>query len=80
MPGVGRWGSFVTPTYRASSPQPTGLQDSPSLRPRLPELIAARYGNVRKNAMRETGLPLQTFPETCPFSIAQLLDEEFWPQ
>jgi hypothetical protein len=30
--------------------------------------------------MRETGLPLQTFPETCPFSIAQLLDEEFWPQ
>ncbi len=56
------------------------LQDSPSLRPRLSELIAARYGNVRKNAMRETGLPLQTFPETCPFSIAQLLDEEFWPQ
>ncbi len=55
------------------------LQDSPSLRPRLSELIAVRYGNVRKNAMRETGLPLQTFPETCPFSIAQLLDEEFWP-
>jgi len=56
------------------------LQDSPSLRPRLSELIAARYGNVRKNAMRETGLPLQTFSETCPFSIAQLLDEEFWPE
>lgn len=55
------------------------LLDSPSLRPRLDELIAARYANVRKNAMRETGLPLNAFPETCPFSIAQLLDEDFWP-
>ena len=55
------------------------LQDSPSLRPRLGELIAARYGNVRRNAMRETGLPIPTFPESCPFSIVQLLDEEFWP-
>ena len=55
------------------------LQDSPSLRPRLGELIAARYANVRKNAMRETGLPIETFPPACPFAIAQLLDEAFWP-
>jgi hypothetical protein len=34
------------------------LCDSPSLRPRLDELIAACYANVRKNAMRETDLPL----------------------
>jgi hypothetical protein len=55
------------------------LQDSPSLNPRIGELIAARYDNVRKNAMRETGLPLGTFPQTCPFAIADLLDPDFWP-
>ncbi len=55
------------------------LQDSPSLRPRLGEMIAARYANARKNAMRETGLPLGTFPETCPFTIDQLLDADYLP-
>ena len=55
------------------------LQDSPSLRPRLDAMIATRYPNVRKNAMRETGLPIETFPATCPFDIVQLLDEAFWP-
>jgi hypothetical protein len=42
-------------------------------------MIATRYPNVRKNAMRETGLPIETFPATCPFDIVQLLDEAFWP-
>ena len=55
------------------------LQDSPSLRPRLAEMIEARYPAVRRMAMRETGLPLETFPEECPFAIDDLLDQEFWP-
>jgi uncharacterized protein YbaP (TraB family) len=28
----------------------------------------------------ETGLPLATFPETCPWGLAQVLDEDFWPE
>ncbi len=55
------------------------LQDSPSLRPRLDEMIEARYPAVRRMAMREIGLPLDTFPESCPFGIDDLLDQEFWP-
>jgi hypothetical protein len=27
----------------------------------------------------ETGLLLATFPEACPWSVAQVLDEDFWP-
>lgn len=55
------------------------LQDSPSLKPRLDEMIAARYSAVRRMAMRETGLPLDTFPESCPFAVEDLLDEDYWP-
>jgi Domain of unknown function DUF29 len=28
----------------------------------------------------ETGLPRATFPETCPWSLEQLLDEDFLPE
>jgi hypothetical protein len=30
-------------------------------------------------AHNETGLPLATFPQECPWSAEQILDEEFWP-
>ena len=30
--------------------------------------------------MDETDLPLATFPEVCPWSLAQVLDEDFWPE
>jgi len=28
----------------------------------------------------DTGLPLATFAEACPWAIAQILDEDFWPE
>lgn len=28
----------------------------------------------------ETGLPQDTFPRECPFSVAQVLDEDFLPE
>ncbi len=56
------------------------LQDSPSLRSKLDEMIVARYPTIRRFAMRETGLPLDTFPETCPFDKDELLDQDYWPE
>ena len=29
---------------------------------------------------RQTGLPLATLPETCPWTVAQVLDADFWPE
>jgi len=55
------------------------LADSPSLRPRLPEFAAQDYPNARRSAARETGVPVATFPQDCPFTIEQLLDEDYWP-
>ncbi|KAA6187328.1 DUF29 domain-containing protein [Thiohalocapsa marina] len=55
------------------------LRDSPSLRPRLAELAASRYAGARRQAMLETGLAPSVFPDTCPFSIEQLLQEDGLP-
>lgn len=56
------------------------LEDSPSLRTKLDQIIAARYRAARKRAAMETGLQLETFPESCPFDTARLLDESYWPE
>ena len=44
------------------------LENSPSLNPVLKENIAECYQKARKNAARETKLPLTTFPLECPFT------------
>jgi hypothetical protein len=56
------------------------LEDSPSLREFLPKAFAWAYPRARKEAAKETGLPLETFPETCPWSLDQLQDDEFLPE
>ncbi len=55
------------------------LKDSPSLRREVSEMIAEDYHRTRRLAKNETGLPLETFPETCPWSAEQVLDDDFWP-
>ena len=56
------------------------LDDSPSLRRFLPEALLWSYRHGRVEAADETALPLAAFPETCPWSPEQLLDEDFWPE
>lgn len=55
------------------------LQTSPSLQPYLYEILAGCYLEAVKQAKAETRLPLATFPETCPYTIANLLDDNFLP-
>ena len=56
------------------------LDDYPSLRPHVPALLTAAYRPARGLAADETGFPLATFPEACPWPVAQVLDEAFWPE
>lgn len=56
------------------------LGDSPSLRPQVPALLQRAYPGARTLAADETGLPLATFPEVCPWAHEQVLDEDFWPE
>ncbi|MEA5579141.1 DUF29 domain-containing protein [Anabaena sp. UHCC 0451] len=55
------------------------LQDSPSLKPQLAELLTQCYPRAVMEASDETGLPVSTFPSSCPFTIEQILDQNFLP-
>lgn len=50
------------------------LDENPSFRPRLPEAIERAYRLARREAAIETGLPLRTFPETCPYTAEEILE------
>jgi hypothetical protein len=41
-----------------------------------------QWTQAQADALRakETGLLLATFPEACPWSLAQVLAEDFWPE
>jgi hypothetical protein len=55
------------------------LRANPSLRPELPELLAGAYEDAAFGTMRETGLPLTTFPESCPFTLEEVLAMDWLP-
>ena len=56
------------------------LEDNASLARELDALAAWAYPRARRDAARETSLPLATFPETCPWLPVQVLDADFWPE
>lgn len=56
------------------------LEDSPSLRHEMEEKIAKAYERSRLMAENETGIDKNVFPTECPFSLAQILDKEFYPE
>jgi Domain of unknown function DUF29 len=51
----------------------------PSLRAEWPAWLAAAYQDARRFAAKDTALPVETFPSTCPWSPAPLWDDGFWP-
>lgn len=56
------------------------IEDSPSLRDYPSCVLDKAYQSARKDAARETQLPLETFAIDCPFSTEEALNEIFWPE
>jgi hypothetical protein len=56
------------------------LQDAPSLKPLLAEAAATAYGDGAKLASKETGLSLVHFPETLPYALDRLLEDDWLPE
>ncbi len=56
------------------------LEDSPGIfQGKRDEMLVAMYKRGRKAAARSSGLPVSTFPEECPWTYEQAMDEEFFP-
>ncbi len=56
------------------------FKSSPSLKNYLQQTFYECYLDARKQAKIETRLPLADFPEICPFTSDQVLDEDFLPE
>lgn len=56
------------------------LRESPSLRREVPTMLAEEYPLARLKASDETRLEESVFPEICPWTEVQVLDEGFWPE
>ena len=69
----GSWHSTMTTQRRELE---SVLEDSPSLRRQVPGLLSKAYGQARLNAADETGLDIGTFPETCEWTVAEVLGEK----
>jgi hypothetical protein len=54
------------------------LRKNPAMKPKRLAEFAEAYDDARKQAMDDTGI--ETFPASCPFTIEQVEDEEFWPE
>jgi ribosomal protein L29 len=55
------------------------IQANPSLKPYIPEALDLAYVDGIDLAVRETNLPLETFPQNCDFTLEQVLDSAFLP-
>jgi len=55
------------------------LEKVPSLKSSLELAREDAYPASRRLAIKETGMPPETFPDACPYSVDQLLDEDFLP-
>jgi len=64
-------------TQRASID--TLLETAPSLRPTLSDNLDKAYRRAAHDTAREMRLTENPFPESCPFSLREVLDEEFIP-
>lgn len=55
------------------------LKKYPQSRDLLVHLVTSVYADAVELASDESNLPLNTFPESCPYTIDQLLDKYFYP-
>jgi hypothetical protein len=55
------------------------LRESPSLRPRMAEMLADAYYDGRLRALRDPELAEEEVPEPCPWTLEQIMDDRFLP-
>ena len=55
------------------------LDSNPSLKHHPKAVLDKAYTKAHRYAARETGLPLDSFPNQCPYAIEQMLEPGWFP-
>ncbi|MFA7496912.1 MAG: DUF29 domain-containing protein [Acidithiobacillus sp.] len=56
------------------------IKDSPSLKRLIPEILPDAWSDAAEEAAFETGLPISTFPELCPWDMDTQVMADWWPE
>jgi len=56
------------------------LERNPGLKQQVEPLLHKAYPTARRLAQLQTRLPLTTFPTPCPWTLEQVLDDDFFPE
>jgi len=56
------------------------LQENPGLKPSLDAIIAEAWEYALIDVEAETGLEASDFPAQCPWTFAQFMRDDFWPE
>jgi hypothetical protein len=56
------------------------IRRNPSLRPQLPDLLESAFRQARRQAALKLDIPLGSLPEVNPFTLDQVLDEDWFPE
>ena len=56
------------------------LKENPGLKPALDEITEDAYKLATIQASRETKISKNVFPQKCPWSIAEIMDDNFYPE
>jgi hypothetical protein len=80
-----RWNSWQGGSWQATIIEQrdqivSQLELSPSLKNELAQAVEKAYPNAVKIAAKETQLAKSTFPPICPYTLDQLLNEDFYPK
>ncbi|NBC49794.1 MAG: DUF29 family protein [Gammaproteobacteria bacterium] len=55
------------------------LEEHPGLKGHLNQAIRKAYGQAVELAARESEMPVETFPASCPYAQTEILDADFYP-
>jgi Domain of unknown function DUF29 len=56
------------------------IEENPSLQDYPAQRLTLAYRRALSLAANDTVLPLAAFPEACPWSLVQILDDDFLPE
>ena len=56
------------------------LKDNPSLKSKLDDILIDAYDVAISKAAKETTLDEKAFPQECPYTFDQIMNDEFYPE